>query len=543
VVRLGELGDAANAALQADLGEFAASSLRKQVSQVLAAKRNATTHYLLEANRANRELRTLAWVAFAVDLALLGLCSLVLLENQRRIRRQAAQSMHDALHDGLTGLANRALLADRAEQGVREADRYDNRLGLLLIDLDKFKEVNDTLGHHAGDLLLRQVATRLETASRDVDLVARLGGDEFAVLLPRIGSIANATAVATRIHEAICLPVEINGVRLEVGASIGVAVYPFHATNAEQLLQHADVAMYAAKRARRGFTVYAAGLDDHSAAQLTLVSELRYAIEHDELVLHYQPKANARTGEVCGVEALVRWEHPERGLVGPLEFIPVAEDNGLIKPLTKWVLGNALAQCRSWLAAGEEVPVSVNIGAECLQNEGFPGGVAELLGRHAVPPHMLTLELTESAMITNPTRATAVMRELGERGVRLSIDDFGTGYSSIALLLKLPVHEMKLDRTFVTQMCSDAGNNAIVRALLDLGRSFDLQVVAEGIEDLDTWTELDSLGCDVIQGFYLGRPMPAAEFAPWLNRRRAAAVVPPVGEELVRLGVGDLIQS
>jgi diguanylate cyclase len=527
VVRLGEVGDLTTAALQADLAEFAASSLRKQVSLVAVAKRNQTTEYLRKADRANQELRTLAWIAFGVDLVLLGLCSLALLENQRRIRRQAKQSKHDARHDGLTGLPNRTLLAERLEQGVRDADRYDEQLGLLLIDLNKFKEVNDTLGHHTGDLLLRQVAQRLAAVARDVDLAARLGGDEFAVLLPRLGSVANASAIASRIHESLCVPVEIDGMRLEVGASIGIAVYPLHATNAERLLQHADVAMYSAKRARRSVTVYEARLDDHSAVQLALVSQLRHAIEHGELVLHYQPKADAHTGAVCGVEALVRWPHPDRGLLGPLEFIPIAEDSGLLQPLTRWVLDSALAQCGLWLAAGEELPVAVNIGADCLQNDGFPDVVTELLRRHGVPPHMLTLELTESVMITNPASAATAMREFDERGVRLSIDDFGTGYSSISLLHTLPVHELKLDRTVVTQMRSSAGNSAIVRALLDLGRTFNLRVVAEGIEDADTWTELGLLGCDVIQGFYLSRPMPAADLGLWLDRHRRAAITAP----------------
>jgi diguanylate cyclase (GGDEF)-like protein len=523
VVRLGEQGDVQNATLQADLGEFAASSLRKQISQVSAAKRNQTTQYLLEADQTNQELQTLASVAFAVDLALLGLCSFVLLESQRRIRRQATQSRYDALHDNLTGLPNRVLLAERAGQGVLEADRYGDRLGLLLIDLNKFKEVNDTLGHHTGDLLLKQVAKRLQTASRDVDLVARLGGDEFAILLPRIGSVDNAATIAARIHEALCLPVEIDGVRLEVGASVGVAVYPIHSADAEQLLQHADIAMYAAKRGRHGVAVYAASLDDHSTAQLTLTSELRHAIQHDELVVHYQPQANAHTGEISGAEALTRWQHPQRGLLGPLEFIPIAQDSGLIQSLTRWVLDNALGQCQRWLAAGEAVPVSVNVSVDCLQNEAFPAAVAALLDQHAVPAHMLTLELTENAMITNPTRAGAVMRDLGERGVRLSIDDFGTGYSSISFLHTFPVHEMKLDRGFVTTMRSDAGNNAIVRALLDLGHRFNLQVVAEGVEDADTWTELDALGCHVIQGFHFGKPMAATEFGHWLKRHRAVA--------------------
>ena len=287
--------------------------------------------------------------------------------------------------------------------------------------------------------------------------------------------------------------------------------------------------MYSAKRARRGVTVYDAGLDETSAAQLSLVSELRHAIEHDELVLHYQPKANARTGAVCGVEALVRWQHPQRGLLGPHEFVPVAEDNGLIQPLTRWVLDTALAECGRRLAAGRELSMAVNIGADCLNDDAFPTRVVELLDRHVVPPHLLTLELTESAMVVNPTRAAAMMRELGEWGVRLSIDDFGTGYSSVSLLHELPVHEIKLDRSFVTDMHSNPDNNAMVRALLDLARTFKLDVVAEGIEDFDTWVELGSLGCDMVQGYYLGRPMPAADLDSWLDRQHTAVLPGGVG--------------
>ncbi|OLB80377.1 MAG: hypothetical protein AUI14_07085 [Actinobacteria bacterium 13_2_20CM_2_71_6] len=522
IVRLGDQGDTAGAALQADMADFAASSLRKQIAAIVAAKRHETTEYLREEDRVNRQLRFAAVVAFLIDLGLLGLFTLVLLDNQRRVRRQAAKSQHDALHDALTGLGNRTLLAERMEYGVREAHRYGERLGLLLIDLNKFKEVNDTLGHHVGDLLLKQVAARLHATVREVDLVARLGGDEFAVLLPRVGSVSNATMVAERIHEALCAPVQLEGITLEVGASVGVAVYPVDSTDADQLLQHADVAMYVAKRGRVGVALYEPGLDDNSPAQLTVVSDLRRAIDRGELVLYYQPKADAGTGRICGVEALARWQHPDRGLLGPFEFIPVAEENGLIKPLTRYVLDAALGQCRQWLSAGLDMPVSVNVGAECLQSHEFPAEVAELLSRHAVPPHMLTLEITESGMITNAARAAAVLRGLGEVGVRLSIDDFGTGYSSISLLQSMPVHEMKLDRAFVTQMRTDVGNNAIVRALLDLGRNFDLQVVAEGIEDGDTWTELRSLGCDVIQGYFLSKPMPADQFQPWLDSHRAA---------------------
>jgi diguanylate cyclase len=512
------------ATAHAEHADAVAAAITRRLAEVATVRRSETAAYLDATDRNDTRLQYGTAAVLGLDLGLLGLCGLVLRDNQRRVREQAAQSQHDALHDRLTGLANRALLADRIQQGVKEADRYKDRLGLLLIDLDRFKEINDTLGHETGDLLLQKVAGRLQEAVREVDLVARLGGDEFAVLLPRVGSVTNAMMVAGRIHESLSAPVELDGLTIETAGSIGVNLYPSNSTSSDQLLRHAEIAMYAAKRGRVGVMLYEHGIESGKPAQRTVVSELRRAMDQGDLVLHYQPMADAVTGRISAVEALVRWQHPERGLLGPFEFIPAAEEHGLIQPLTQYVLSSALNQCRQWRSSGLELPVSVNVGAECLQNPTFPAKVDELLSRYEIPAHLLTLEITESAMITNPTRASIVMRELGERGMRLSIDDFGTGYSSISFLHKLPVHEMKLDRAFVTTMRTNAGNKAIVRALLDLGRNFHLQVVAEGIEDGETWDELVALGCDIIQGYHLSRPMPAAEVRPWLERHRGRTV-------------------
>jgi diguanylate cyclase len=526
VILLADRGEVEAATLQAQQASLASTSVRKTITTIIERRRLATTEYMKSARQSNQKVRTATMVAFLVDLGLLGVCSLVLLAYQRRIERQAARSRHDSLHDALTGLANRVLLAERIAQCIREANRYEEMPGLLLIDLDRFKEVNDTLGHHVGDELLKEVAARLRGAVREIDTVARLGGDEFAVLLPRVETAANAIMVADRIQEAFAMPLLLNELALEIGGSIGVALYQADGGSAEKLMRHADVAMYAAKRRKLGVAVYEPGLDDSDPTQLNIVGELRRAIDGDQLVLHYQPKALADTGEICGVEALVRWQHPERGLLAPQEFIPAVEEHGLMVPLTRYVLRAALEQSRRWLDAGIELPVSVNIGAQCLYSEAFPGEVRELLALHEVPARLLTLEITESAFIADPARAVAVLQGLEDAGVRLSIDDFGTGYSSISQLRRLRVHEMKLDRGFVTHMRTDAGNSAIVRALLDLGRDFHLQVVAEGVEDRETWTVLSGLGCDVVQGFYLSRPLPAEALTEWLVGRdvRAAAV-------------------
>ncbi len=508
--------------LQADQASLAHSSLRRQISTTIGANWLDTTEYLRAADEKNAQLRIAQIVAFVVDVFLVALFGMVLLGHRRKILRQAAKNEHEAHHDALTGLANRTLLARRMEQAVAKARKKDEPLALLIVDLDRFKEVNDSLGHHSGDLLLRQVANRLSWAVRDTDLVARLGGDEFAVLLPGVGSAENASMVAEKILTALAMPVTLEGLELEIAASVGVALCPADSGDGHELLRHADIAMYAAKREKAGVAVYDARLHERGAAHLTAVTELRHAIDRGELFLHYQPKALADTGAVCGVEALARWQHPTRGLVRPDEFIPVAEENGLIEPLTRYVIDAALRQCRAWSDAGWEVPVSVNVGAACLHHTEFPGDVADLIKRHGLPARLLTLEITESAIISDPDRAVEVLRGLTELGVRLSIDDFGTGYSSISYLRSMRVHEMKLDRSFVTHMCTDAGDSAIVHALVALARNFGLQAVAEGVEDQDTWTALAEAGCDVVQGYFLSEPLPAEEIVAWLGDRAAA---------------------
>ncbi|TWP53830.1 EAL domain-containing protein [Lentzea tibetensis] len=518
ILTSGDRQDLGRLELQGDEAKLALISLRKQLSAIIQVKRVHTAEYLDEADQKNRGLQVATFAAFGLNLGLVGLCAAVLISYRRRILRQVARNEHEALHDALTGLANRTLLAQRTEEAIERSRGSGEPVGLLLVDLNRFKEVNDTLGHVCGDRLLQRVAARLADAVRQDDTVARLGGDEFAVLLPRISSVTGAAEVAERMHAALGGPVDLDGLSVEVDGSIGIAVYPLDSTDADELLKYADIAMYAAKRNHLGVARYEPSLDEHSTARLAVVSELRRAIDHGELVLHYQPKAVTCSGAICGVEALARWQHPRRGLLGPGEFIPAAEENGLIGSLTRYVLSSALRQCHAWLMDGCTMPVSVNVGAQCLLDPTFPDQVAGLLDRHQVPPHMLTLEITESAIVADPARANLVLGELADSGVSLSIDDFGTGYSSIAYLQSMRVHEMKLDRLFVTELCSNPRNNAIVRTLLELAHAFELQVVAEGVEDGETWAALAELGCGIVQGFYLSKPLPADEFAAWLQQ-------------------------
>ncbi len=526
-VAAGDRGDTRAAEQKADQAELTLVSLRKQLSTVVQLKRLETTDYLRAAEQQNGRLRLAAVIAFVIDLGLVGLCGVVLLGHRRKILRQAAKSEHEAMHDALTGLANRTLLTQRTQEAIRGADRSGEPLGLFLIDLNRFKPINDTLGHAFGDRLLQHVANRLTGAVRDLDTVARLGGDEFAVLLPSVGTAANALVVAARVHRALEETVELDGLSVDIGCSIGVAMYPTDSADAHELLKHADIAMYVAKRARLGTSVYEPGLDQHNVAQLTVVSDLRRAIEQGELVLHYQPKADLRSGTVCGAEVLCRWQHPRLGLLGPDRFIPAAEETGLIEPLTRYVLDHALAQCRAWHVAGWDVPISVNVGAQCLHDPTFPEQVLRLLKEHSRPAEMLTLEITESAIIADPHRASDVLVRLRELGVRLSIDDFGTGYSSIAYLRTMPVHEMKIDRSFTTNMRSDSSSGAITRSLLGLAHNLELEVVAEGVEDEETWTALAALGCDIVQGYCLSKPLPADEFAAWLRDRMLNELTAP----------------
>jgi diguanylate cyclase (GGDEF)-like protein len=458
-------------------------------------------------------------IIFGAGLGLLLVFCGVLVGYQRRTERQA-------LHDGLTGLPNRTLLHDRTGQAIRQADRELVPVALALIDLDRFKEVNDTLGHHYGDQLLVQVGQRLQAALRKVDTVARLGGDEFAVLLPRIETAEGAVTVAKKLQAALEEPFVLEGLSVDVEASIGVALYPEHGNDPEELLQHADIAMYVAKDTHAGFVLFDPTLDQHSPRRLALLGELRRAIDQRQLLLHYQPKIDAHSGQVLGVEALVRWQHPTHGLLPPGDFIPLAERTGLIGPLTHYVLDAALQQCRTWRQGGHELPVAVNVSARRLLDLDFPDEVAGLLTHWRVPARLLVIEITESTIMADPTHAIQILGRLNEMGVQLSIDDFGTGYSSMAYLKTLPVHELKVDRSFVAQMTSDSRDAVIVHSTIDLGRNLGLRVVAEGVEDSLTLQHLDLLGCHAAQGYHISRPVPAEDLITWLQHQQAATPNP-----------------
>jgi diguanylate cyclase (GGDEF)-like protein/PAS domain S-box-containing protein len=432
-------------------------------------------------------------------------------------RKQAQQALeHQALHDALTGLPNRVLARDRLDQAILLARRQQTRVALLIIDLDHFKEVNDTFGHQAGDQLLRQVGERFTAELRETDTVARLGGDEFAIVLLAAGA-DNASVIAAKLLAALERPFIVEGQALDVGASIGIAVYPDHADTADSMLRRADIAMYVAKRSRRTHSIYTQTQDEPGDSRLALMAQLRHAINEGALTLHYQPIARLADGRVERLEALVRWQRPGRGLVPPRDFIEFAEQTGLIQPLTHWVLLSALRQCAEWNIRGHPVGVAVNISMRNLLDPQLPDSVAQILRETKAKPDWLTLEITESTIMAESQRTFETLQKLRRLNVRLSIDDFGTGYSSLAYLHRLPVHEMKIDQSFIQGLTSDETSAAIVRAAVDLGHKLKLAVVAEGIEDEATWERARADQIDYGQGYYFSRPMPAAEVTARLS--------------------------
>lgn len=442
------------------------------------------------------------------------------LENARLIERlqvEVAEKSYLAMHDALTGLPNRTLFRERLGQAILAATRERRRAAVILMDLDRFKEVNDTLGHQNGDVLLREIATRLRATMRRSDTAARLSGDEFAILLPNVPHLAAASRAAEKILESLSEPFVVQGVALDVKASLGIALFPNHGHDADTLIQRADVAMYLAKGAYTGYEVYAADRDEYSRTRLALGGELRQAIKDRELGIHYQPKVQLSTGRVTGVEALARWTHPTEGPIPPDQFIPLAEEAGLGRELTLGILDRALRQCRLWRDEGLDLDVSVNLSARNLQL-GLPSDVALLLARHHLPPDKLVLEMTEGIIMIHPARALEVVDELSAMGVILAIDDFGTGYSSLAYLTRLPVQEIKIDKSFVMAM-TEPDNAVIVRSTVDLGSNLDLRVVAEGVETEETWTSLQKLGCDLAQGYYVSRPCSGDKLSAWLREQ------------------------
>ena len=438
-----------------------------------------------------------------------------------RLRRQATENEYLALHDTLTGLPNRSLFHERASRAILSAQRTDVSVALVLLDLDRFKEVNDTLGHPNGDLLLQEIGGRLRASLRESDTVARLGGDEFGLLLPTVTDEEDALRVAEKVRAELRRPFELQGVRLDLEASVGIALYPKHGNDVDTLLQRADVAMYLAKDDHAGCELYTADRDEYSPSKLALVGELRRGIAQGELFLHYQPKAALAQGRITGVEALVRWQHPDRGQLAPDDFVPLAERTGLTHALTRFVLEEALGQLHQWLDAGLDLDLAVNLSARDLLDETLPETIVKLLAANQVPASRLELEVTESVILADPLRARRILLALGEIGVRIVIDDYGSGYSSLSYLKHLPVNGIEIDRSFVVNMEHDASDAVIVRSTIELGRSLGLTVVAEGVETAETWAELKKLGCEMAQGFYLSRPVPAPQIAPLLRRQGA----------------------
>ncbi len=424
----------------------------------------------------------------------------------------------EQLRDPLTGLPNRQWLLERTWTALDEAEQVGARTALMLIDLDRFRSVNDTLGHLAGDRLLLQIAERLRLALPRGAGAARLGGDEFAVLLPVADSITSASRAARTLVAELGKPLDLDGLTLVLEASAGLAVYPDHALDAEGLLQRADVAMYQAKRDRTGVEVYESKRDSNTPDRLGLLGDLRRALDAQEVELHYQPKVRF-DGEVAGLEALMRWVHPERGRVPPDEFIAIAESSGLMPHLTEYVLETALAQVARWRAQGLKVPVAVNVSPRDVHSPGFAGSVAARLARHGVPPWALQLEITEHVLLEDPQRAADTLAGLAGHGVKMSLDDFGTGYSSLVHLRRLPVSELKIDRSFVARLAIDNEDAEIVRCTVDLAHSLGLVVVAEGVEDDETWERLRDLGCDAVQGWLVAAAMPAEKATAWLRAR------------------------
>jgi diguanylate cyclase (GGDEF)-like protein len=463
--------------------------------------------------------RTIALVVFFGLALLWAILYRIVASASGRLRRQARENDRLARYDPLTGLPNRTLFRERVAQALsaRVAAGADaGKLAVMLLDLDAFKQINDTLGHGAGDAVLREVAARLRAQLHPDALLARLGSDEYAILTPRIEGVDEALAIASAAQAALHAPVTVDEVALNVEASIGIALAPDHAKAADELLQRADVALDRARVRRGRVEVYSPEHDHSGAERLALLGEVRPALERGEFMLFYQPQIALRTGRVTGVEALLRWRHPRQGMIPPLQFISLIEQTALVGPLTLHVIDIALRQSTQWRQAGLQVGMSVNLSARNLHDPELPAQIESALERHAVPAAALTLEVTESAAMADPATAVGVLEALRALGVGVSIDDFGSGNASIAYLAKLPVGELKIDRSFVTPMCESAREEAIVRTTIDLARHLGLHVVAEGIETPDVCERLAEMGCDTGQGYLISRPAPAEELTPWL---------------------------
>ncbi|WP_100501820.1 putative bifunctional diguanylate cyclase/phosphodiesterase, partial [Geodermatophilus chilensis] len=480
------------------------------------------TEVLLPQDGVTEKLEAASRRLYAGAAGLLPLVTVLAVTARRRVLRRE----HEALHDPLTGLGNRSMLAQEARTlGAprRSWSTPDEPVtALLLIDLDGFNNVNDTLGHAVGDQLLVQVAGALRGAVRPADVVTRLGGDEFALLLRNLPSAAAAVRVAESVAATLTRPFAVDRVTLEVGGSIGVAVAPDHGSDLAALLRRADVAMYQAKRDGGGVRLYDSGDDPHDEGQLDLLSQLRTAIDTGQLWLHFQPKVALGAGRTVGFEALVRWAHPERGLLAPAAFVPLAARTALMRPLTDWVLREAVKQCAAWRAQGWEVDVAVNVAPGTLLEGDLPSRVTTMLAEGGLPGHALELEITETAVMVDPERAAETLRRLQAMGIGVSIDDFGAGYTSLSYLKSLPVRSLKIDRGFVTHLLDDDRDQAVIRSVVQLGHDLGLTVVAEGVETAGVRQRLLELGCDEAQGYLMARPMASEAVLDWLAASAAA---------------------
>jgi diguanylate cyclase (GGDEF)-like protein len=459
-------------------------------------------------------------------------------------QRRSSALQRIATTDELTGLANRERFHAVIEERIAGARAADRRFAVMLMDLDRFKEINDTLGHHYGDVLLRDLGPRLVQAIGEGGLVARLGGDEFAILLAEdTDDVAVLDVVIARLFSCISEPFSVDELSLEVGASIGVARFPQDGEDSHALLRCADIAMYAAKEAQTDYKLYTAEQNQHSIRRLSVLSDIRHALVSDEIVVHYQPIIDLDDGRVRGAEGLVRWQHPEHGLIPPGAFVQTVEQTGLIGPLTRHVLERSIAECASWRRSGRDMSVAVNLSVRNLLDRDLPMEIERLLDTYGLPAEALQLEITESMIMSDPDRALATVSRLSALGARLSVDDFGTGYSSLANLRKMPIDELKIDRSFVSPMLQDESDLIIVRSTINLGHDLGLNVIAEGVEDSATLERLAVLGCDHAQGYHVSRPMAADAFDTWLTTSThgsAASILSPGIPAAVTRGAVDL---
>ncbi len=448
--------------------------------------------------------------------------SAMITEQTEELRQQTMdlehKVMHNSTHDLLTGLPNRSLLLDRMQQAIGVAYRSEQLLALLILDLDHFKEVNDTLGHYQGDLLLQQVSLRLQNALRPSDTIARLGGDEFAVFLSTLSNSKDIKVILAKITKVFSSPFVLKeDMPLNVKCSIGVTLFPEHGQDVDTLVQRADIAMYVAKNSQRDYLIYSSKIDQHSSQRLTLMAELSQSIENDELVIYFQPKVCSRTLDVEAVEVLVRWQHKKFGLIMPDQFIPMAERTGLIGPLTNWVLQATCKALKKWHGQGLQLKASVNIAVQTLLDPDLPETLTGLLASVDLPKDSLMLEITETSVMNDPELALKILFRLREIGIEISIDDFGTGYSSLSYLGEMPVSEVKIDKSFVMEMLNREKDAVIVKSTIDLGHNLGLKVVAEGVETKEIARRLGALGCDLLQGYLFTKPVPVAEFETWLT--------------------------